>query len=315
MILDLQRPILLNGIGSLAERSDLLDRQIGLVLPTIDEDAYRDEDDFWAAFREARPRILGALLDAVSTGLRNLKTVKLTRSTRLAGFAKWITAAEPALPWASGEFMVAYRKRRADAHELALEASLIAPIFRGWITGAGEWEGTASQLLDLLTERAGKVAERDGWPTRANGLSRMLRRIAPDLRAVGIDVEFDRKRDTGARHIGVTFVGTDDKPDDPDDHRRSSSSVKDPAPDPEKAVSDDPDDPDDKSAQNSYMPTNPCSSGPKCPEIEIPEGWTGSAWTQELERRAGLCQALHPDKAAEFRRQAAAIRRQGGAAA
>ena len=50
-------------------------------------------------------------------------------------------------------------------------------------------------------------------------------------------------------------------------------------------------------------------------DAELPSGWTAAGWVQELERRGGLCEAMHPDKAAEFRRQADAIRRQGEAAA
>lgn len=44
-----------------------------------------------------RPRILGVLLDAVSYGLRTVGHVQLDALPRMADFALWITACEPAL--------------------------------------------------------------------------------------------------------------------------------------------------------------------------------------------------------------------------
>ena len=40
-LFDVQRPVILNGITSLAERGDLQDRCIPITLPVIDEDARR----------------------------------------------------------------------------------------------------------------------------------------------------------------------------------------------------------------------------------------------------------------------------------
>src|SRR5262249_19283903 len=64
-----QRPILLNGIEEVATRPDLLDRALLICLPTIPEEKRRTEEDYWSKFEKSLPRILGALLDAVSAGL------------------------------------------------------------------------------------------------------------------------------------------------------------------------------------------------------------------------------------------------------
>ena len=40
------------------------------------------------------------------------------------------------------------------------------------------------------------------------------------------------------------------------------------------------------------------------PQADVPEGWTLAGWCRELRRMAGCCEALHPDKAAEYRRRA-----------
>ena len=84
------------------------------------------EKRFWREFEQERPAILGAILDAVSTALRNEATVTLDEHPRMADFAEWIVAAEPALPWEAGAFLTAYTATRQDANDLTLEASPVA---------------------------------------------------------------------------------------------------------------------------------------------------------------------------------------------
>ncbi|MBI4643654.1 MAG: hypothetical protein HY743_07980, partial [Deltaproteobacteria bacterium] len=96
IIFEATRPIVLNGIEALATRQDLADRSLIFNLPQIPDNARRPEREFWVDFEEARPRILGALLDAVSMGLRNQGRVTLPALPRMADFALWIAACEPA---------------------------------------------------------------------------------------------------------------------------------------------------------------------------------------------------------------------------
>ena len=133
-ILDAMRPVILNGIDSLTERSDLADRSLIFNLPQIPDDARRPEKEFWADFEQARPRILGALLDAVSMGLRNQSSVNLPILPRMADFAIWVVACEPSLPWPPGSFMEAYLENRAEAVELSLEADCVAVAVREHMT-------------------------------------------------------------------------------------------------------------------------------------------------------------------------------------
>src|SRR5262249_1894502 len=109
-ILAAERPIILNGIEDIGTRSDLLDRSLIVELPRIEPNALLTEDVFRRDFERARPRILGALLDAVSAALRRLPTVKraATEWPRMADFAQWAVAAELALGLNAGEFLKAY---------------------------------------------------------------------------------------------------------------------------------------------------------------------------------------------------------------
>jgi len=77
-----QRPVILNGIEELATRGDLLDRSVVMYLPRISSEDRRAEAEFWPNFNEARPRIFGAVLDAVASAAKNVDTVELDASPR-----------------------------------------------------------------------------------------------------------------------------------------------------------------------------------------------------------------------------------------
>jgi hypothetical protein len=95
VLFEAARPILLNGIEDVISRPDLGDRAIFLTLASIGEAQRRSENELWREFEIARPRMLGALLDAVVHGLRASAGVHLDRLPRMADFALW--AAPPAL--------------------------------------------------------------------------------------------------------------------------------------------------------------------------------------------------------------------------
>jgi len=189
VLVNVARPIAVNGIAELATRGDLLDRGIVLNLPRISR--YQDEDSFWATFAVVHPKILGALLDAVSAAMGTERTIG-TPNVRMADFARWATAAEPGLGLAPGTFIDAYGTNRAAAVQVVLEESLIAGPVRT-IAETGGYEGTPTELLQRIAAIVGETATKQrGWPSRPHVLSGELRRIAPALRRQGIDVQSSR---------------------------------------------------------------------------------------------------------------------------
>lgn len=194
ILFQVQRPVILNGIGDLAVRGDLLDRSVLVNLPAIPEEHRLTERSFLAQFEEARPLILGALLDAVSAAIRNLHNVKLPSVPRMADFCEWICAAEPALGWPTGTFLDIYRRNRADANSLALEATPIVPALMKLLDNfGGSWQGTATELHEALGRLVSdKMQKSRTWPKSGRGTSASLKRISPNLRVIGVDVEWNR---------------------------------------------------------------------------------------------------------------------------
>jgi hypothetical protein len=207
IIFDAQRPALLTSIEEVATRSDLLDRCLIVRLPTIPEERRRSEAELYEAFEKVRPQILGALLDAVAVALRRLPTIQLPGLPRLADFALWATAAETAFGWPLGTFMDTYEENRKSANDVALEAAIIAQPLLELLEAEGGWSGRASDLLGPLENRVTEQIKRDkAWPKNPQSLASHLKRLAPNLRALGWIVEYDRtsqKRTWTIRHDDV----------------------------------------------------------------------------------------------------------------
>ena len=211
-IINAQRPIVLNGIAELTTRGDLLDRSIVISLPTLDAEKRRDEAEFRSEFEAAKPKLLGALLDALAGALAQLPHTRLAFKPRMADFALFGVAVERALGWPAGTFIKAYEVNRRGANSSALEASPVALAVQS-LAGQGHiFEGTATELLDKLSSCVDERAKSHrGWPDSGWRLSCILRRLAPSLRASGVDVTIgdrtpDHKR---ARIIRIRSTASD----------------------------------------------------------------------------------------------------------
>jgi hypothetical protein len=123
VLFDAARPAILNGIEDIVARPDLADRALFLTLEPISEDRRRPEAELWAEFEVRRPRILGALLDAVVEGLKRLPETRLPKLPRMADFALWATACETAL-WPAGTFWSAYCGNQDEA----VDGVTVAPL-------------------------------------------------------------------------------------------------------------------------------------------------------------------------------------------
>ena len=198
IIYSFRRCVGLNGINIGATRADLLDRSILIELERITTQKRLEEEELESAFSEARPHILGGILDALSKAIQIRPTVKLKSKPRMADFARWGCAIAMALGFDATDFQRAYRANIREQNSEVLESHPVAAAVVCMMGEVNEWEGRPAQLLEHLV----KVAEAEKidikakvWPKAAHILSRRLREVKPNLEAVGVTVE------TG-HHIG-----------------------------------------------------------------------------------------------------------------
>ncbi len=204
------RPILLNGITDLATRGDLLDRMIVLYLPKIQESERREERTLIRDFELAQPKLLGAILDAVSTALRRVNRIKFSKLPRMADFAVWAVAGAPALGLNGPDIISAYEHNRLEANFIALESAPAAVEIFKWASKQTEpWEGTCRQLLVELNMTASDVQRDPHWPKSPRGLSGVLARSTPNLGTAGVNViKLPREAGTGQRKYRISIVTT-----------------------------------------------------------------------------------------------------------
>ena len=206
VLIDAIRPIVLNGIGEVVTRPDLSDRALFVHLPPIADDKRRPEAELNAEFEAVRPRILGALLDAVAHGLKRLPETHLERSPRMADFARWATACEGAL-WPPGTFWAAYNANRSDAVVNVIEGNLVAAAVRDFMatrTLRTVWTGTATDLLREINAFMGyETKHPKDWPTSPAILSNKLHLVETDLRKIGIEIEYKKEGRKRTRMISI----------------------------------------------------------------------------------------------------------------
>jgi hypothetical protein len=209
-LLEAQRPAIISGIDDILRRSDVIDRCLVVRPPSITDEARLLELSLWTEFRADWPVLLGSVLMAVSGGLRMLPEVHLSALARMADFARWGEAVMRGLGWEPGSFLDRYDQNRRAACHSALQGNEIAQALVGMMESAeGIWRGTATELLQKLASHARQCATRSGrWPQTAHFLSVAIRRIQPQLRTVGISVDFDLVDNTRM----ITISRTDGRP-------------------------------------------------------------------------------------------------------
>lgn len=204
-IVNTMRPIVINGIEFLPAREDFMDRSLVITLPQIPNDKRMAMEDLWTDFEVARPRILGALLDVISSCLLNLNKVELKSYPRMADFIRWVTASESTIGLSSGTFLKNYEDNHRSTTQDVLERDKVASLLQTLLASRKSWRGTATALLEEL-ENCEPDPKRRGasWPKSASELSGRLKRVENNLLSVGIEIIFIREGGTGRRIIKIT---------------------------------------------------------------------------------------------------------------
>ncbi len=230
-LFQVKRPQMLTGITDVVTRGDLAERTLMVTLDRISPEARQTVRKLEAMQEAARPVVLGSLLDAAAAGLARLPSVDLAERPRLGDFAEWATACEPGLGLEEGSFLEAYVDNRRAMTESAVEDDPLAEAVRSYLShsGQGAFVGTAASLLETLDIYEGYGGPQSakprpqGWPRTPRALSGQLRRAAPALRELGMNVGLGhRSNDKERRRMielkwnsGSTGSESDHRPDRP----------------------------------------------------------------------------------------------------
>jgi hypothetical protein len=201
-LFNVTRPIILNGIDDLATRGDLVDRSIIINLPRINGESRKLERDIEREFEAAKPKIFGSILNLLSGILATKGSIRLPSYSRMADFENWICVAEIGAVlkneklWNPGRFSSVYGENRKSASVNCLEAEPLTGLIEKLIDRFPPvWEGCATDLLSMFVRMADVFKmNKSILPNSPNWLVNRLKRIAPNLRDAGIEIEFTDRR-------------------------------------------------------------------------------------------------------------------------
>lgn len=203
ILLEAQRPVVINGIPDLSKQSDLADRSIPLQLRTLEGAGRMTEEELDIRLKADLPEILAALFTGLSAGLRNWDTIKLDNPPRMADFARWVEACASGLGWEPGEFLEAYQENREAAYAISFESDAVAQSVKDWMDQehADGWKGKPTNLYSLLCAFVTETKKKEpGWPKSAAGMGAAMKRIAPTMRKNGYNITNGK---SGERFISI----------------------------------------------------------------------------------------------------------------
>ena len=183
-IIELRKPIVLNGISVIVTAQDLLDRCLHIDLPTIQSRELAG--DMEARLEAAQPALLGALLDLYVKVLAMLPSVSIApeHRPRMADFATLGEAVFRVLGKPAGAFLIRYNDMRKDGVLRTIDASPVGAALVAYLAEVPGFEGTLKKLLEHLDQYR---PHGEAWPKSAKGLGDALRRLAPALRLIGFE--------------------------------------------------------------------------------------------------------------------------------
>lgn len=182
------RPIILNGIDNLLVADDLADRAISITLPYIPEHRRKREGELMEEINRLRVETLGVLLNAAAYALEAPSPPADVQLPRMADFAHFAGSASCTWGVKYKEFIEIYRNNRHESTRRSLDTDSLAGTIRSFLSGRGTWQGTKKELLQELEKHSCTSQAQDLLPNTAKGLGSGLRRLAPALRSVGIEI-------------------------------------------------------------------------------------------------------------------------------
>ena len=187
-VIDVTRPVVLNGISACITAHDLIDRSVCIEPQRLQ--TRREDGDIEREFEAAYPGLVASLFQLMAQTLKELPSTQLPSSEniRLAGFARLGLAMERALGEPAGEFLRQFHASRQESIARTIDASPVATALVEWFEArAGRSVELAAKSLMLEVERF-KPQGAEAWPKTAKGFGDALRRAAPSLRYTGIEV-------------------------------------------------------------------------------------------------------------------------------
>lgn len=102
---NLRRCFLINGIGQVGTKPDLMQRTVLVELDPITKEQRKSEKEIFDSFNKLKPNLLGSIFNIVSKAITIKDTIQLENTPRLADFAIWGEAISRAIGFKENQFL------------------------------------------------------------------------------------------------------------------------------------------------------------------------------------------------------------------
>lgn len=187
-VINVMRPTVLNGISASVTAHDLIDRSISVEPQLIK--LRRQGAEIGREFDAIYPQLVGSLFYLMAQTLECLPRAELPKEDRprMTSFAYLGIAVQMALGYPEGEFMRQFHLSRMESVSRTIDGSPVAAALLEWFEARGK-RAVQMSIKELLAEvETHKPQFTDAWPRSPKGFGDALRRAAPSLRYMGVEV-------------------------------------------------------------------------------------------------------------------------------
>ncbi len=201
VVLENNRPIIINGITRAINRGDLIDRTISIHLPKVSKEDRKTRKKVMDEFERRHSRILGMLFDGVAAGLKYFDTMEPNGLPRMADFAQFICAAAKGMNGKMDSFLEIYNNNQEEALNDTLENSVTVQAINNLMISKKSWTGPMWKLLSELKVHHNNCM--GALPDNAQTLRNEIRRVEHLLTIENITIE-QLPRKSGERPYIIT---------------------------------------------------------------------------------------------------------------
>jgi len=156
-----------NSIAGKPSQADLLDRSLIFELSHLPDSERTWERKLWRDFKEAKPKILGGMFDALSEAIRIYPKVETElvenekiNVPRMADAALWAESVARAMGYDDWEWLQLYNRKVGEKETFVLERNPIGLAVIALMKGRRKYESSPKKLLEKLEEVAEEKRDR-----------------------------------------------------------------------------------------------------------------------------------------------------------
>lgn len=196
VVLNIKRPIGINGISIDMSQSDLIDRSIIIDFKRLSSHKRKTDAEIFGLFNTLLPRILGEIFKVIYKVLKIRNVVNIEKLPRMADFAHLGFCIAEAMNEGDGNhFLEVYSNNNLKAVESTLQNSSLVTSILEFMNDKTDWKGSATELLEELLNTFSVGTVPGDFPTTTNSLSRSLTKYKHDLDKLGVDLIIGRSKD------------------------------------------------------------------------------------------------------------------------